>query len=103
MTQHTPGPWTTSAPASYRINTAGDIYIVQHVPEHIGAASVSLGEKTANARLIAAAPDLLAALNYIASIASDYAKGQQMHGDDVREILGTARTAIARAEGKTDE
>lgn len=62
-TQHTPGPWTILPPCgegdfgvlSNKVNAGGNFYVAT-LPNG------SHAESAANARLIAAAPDLLAAL-----------------------------------------
>ena len=99
--QHTPGPWavfkgydgslSVSATKSFRINniSAGTPVICDVYP-HLDADGFS-GE--ANARLIAAAPDMLEALQNMLGLteASDYmAQG---------EIEQQARAAIVKATG----
>lgn len=81
---HTPGPWKregieiyASAPANVRPHIARVIY----------------GD-TANARLIAAAPELLEALKHL-----DNAINEPSLGIDLIEASDKARAAIAKAEG----
>ena len=84
-TQHTPGPWSI---AGYHVGTMG-----------VTVASViyAAGAERANARLIAAAPDLLAALERIAN-------SEEYHGDtfscDFETLQSVARAAIAKATGQ---
>ena len=90
MTKHTPGPW---------IYTQGDQRnphnATVHSPDgtllHLSAAMTE--QDKANARLIAGAPDLLAALKLIETRAM--AAGG--HGVIIQSILEVARTAIAKA------
>ncbi len=110
---HTKGPWRVLEPVGTWIQTDGDPY--GHGPMHIadvrgwghltGQGACRLEEKpaiaiqTANARLIAAAPELLTALRYLLA---DY---EQLLGDGVTENtapkqLLVARAAIAKAEGR---
>jgi len=86
MAEHTPGPWTI-----YDQTDPHHIKIKGQYAD-IGGAHVAdiLGE--ANARLIAAAPDLLAALK-----AFMHADGH----DDFEDEWPAARAAIAKAEGLT--
>ena len=88
MSKHTQGPWTVS--------NETDISGIENDPENgcvgpVDVAHVYLrtvqGRTEANARLIAAAPDLLEALR---EIAADYS-------DPIR----LARAAIAKATGET--
>ena len=82
MTQHTPGPWKTTGANITDANR-------NHV------ATVTDGGTTdgeANARLIAAAPELLAALK-------DIAETQWANGVPSSGALREARAAIAKAEG----
>jgi hypothetical protein len=102
MSRHTPGPWEAQGEArlvgtneehhlwcgniwplgpSYR----GEICTVQSA-DHISG--ISRQEAEANARLIAAAPDLLAAL-----------KGILVITDRDHVVWDAARAAIAKAEG----
>ena len=96
-TQHTPGPWRMGKRAYDRA-----IYGQQ------GAEVASMldlfhtpAESLANARLIAAAPDLLEALSYIEAVCR--AKGGSINSTvdlaDCREFASIARAAIAKAEG----
>lgn len=100
--QHTPGPWSAYGCAVImgepnhggRANHAAR-YIGSSAPEDIDA--MPQEEDLANASLMAAAPDLLAALEEIAhSVSSDCA------ADDAEFIHGlqkVARAAIAKAGG----
>jgi hypothetical protein len=100
--QHTPGPWgvlSTAVGPAYTavcigqlneekgLNGASDEYAVCVVP-------LIHDESRANARLIAAAPDLLTALEDIvqASDAND--------GDSLMNAIQAAQTIIAKATGQ---
>lgn len=94
---HTPGPWRMGKRAYDRA-----IYGQQ------GAEVASMldlfhtpAESLANARLIAAAPDLLESLIYIEAVckAKAGAKNAAVDMADLREFASIARLAIARAEG----
>jgi len=110
--QHTPGPWMAAARPS---SVAGLPVVAQ--PSGRSIASVTffhLGEafanhdreSQANARLIAAAPDLLAALETVHDYASDVARGDMIcpgYSGDLRamatEDLARIKAAIAKARG----
>lgn len=92
--KHTPGPWRilpTSRPSQFLV-VAGDDKMDRHNGD-----SFSLQFKTANARLIAAAPDMLEALKAIES-AYDTEIGWQ---DQVARQIHAVRAAIAKATGET--
>lgn len=88
--KHTPGPWTAT----------DDGYI-----EHSGGWSVAKAYGAnptcaANAALIAAAPDLLAACELAASSLDTYAKtGAFTAGQPSAWLLSTLCAAIAKAKG----
>jgi hypothetical protein len=89
MSGHTPGPWKASA-------LAGDTELswVETEREYRSIASlIRYPEMEANARLIAAAPELLAACKMVASFAQSW---QPLTPGDIRVMLD----AIAKAEGK---
>ena len=97
MTEHTPGPWKViEDPFS-----EGIVAIIQH--DEFGLLAVGSCEDRAatgeedhyNAHLIAAAPDLLAALEEISALTA-YA-GRSMKDEAVCDV---ARAAIARARGE---
>jgi hypothetical protein len=84
-TQHTAGPWTSNEDGQIQcpnLNAYGN-WIVATIGREMTP------EDHANARLIAAAPELLDALKYIADTQLS-----------LRQILEAARAAIAAAEGK---
>ena len=95
--KHTPGPWTAQ-------NDGRDIISIQHSNNDPGAISMTLAKVTArmtwrsqaeaNARLIAAAPDLLDALRNISEL-YDSDEGCR----SLPEYIA-ARAAIARATGE---
>lgn len=100
MTQHTPGPWFAEFNGTYwEVWSNGDFGRIGDAcassasrPEH---GSLELGE--ANARLMAAAPDLLAACKGLLDAIHDSMThaAQAAHA----EQIDAARAAIAKAEG----
>jgi hypothetical protein len=84
--KHTPGPW---AATNDRVYADG----VPICALSWGTGSVPGSESHANARLIAAAPELLDRLKRLVGI--DWSKGGLAHDD----ALMQARAAIAAAEG----
>ena len=77
MTEHTPGPWsTTGSMIQSEYKTFGGVFVAQ-VVDHAS------GEHIANARLIAAAPELLEALQSV------------LAGDD--DHWQVAEAAVAKA------
>lgn len=92
-TEHVPGPWLVGASEYvqrveiYRERSNGII-------DPIGCAYGSSGENIANARLIAAAPTLLGALQDLANCCG--------HDDDkaLHAALRNASAAIAKATGE---
>lgn len=92
---HTPGPWQASRPlykSRYRaITPVFNGQTIAYVHHSLSMSTV------ANANLIAAAPDLLAALERIAEVTdNEVAQGVPV-ANAMRE---TARAAIAKARGQ---
>lgn len=88
-TQHTPGPWFL---AQHKQNPA-NLVKVESLNRVICDAFGRSEEDRANARLIAAAPDLL-------QVAKDYVLLCQLH-DQRGAVLDAARAAIDRAEPRS--
>ncbi len=95
MIAHTPGPWHVKAGQS-----------CQHVVSEDGYFSTGCisfdGQSDANARLIATAPELLAACREVdAFVAIDEKDGSDgLWTDDYRALVEIVRAAIAKAEGR---
>lgn len=89
MSKHTPGPWMATGArvdmGAGRVTAGLD-----------WSFDVDPGEARANARLIAAAPDLLKALKDLVAVI-DSVKGKDVRG---YEAFDSAEAAIAKAEGK---
>ena len=96
MINHTPGPWTVERIGSTNFIRILSDYSAQS--ESVCAVGpASLLQRNANANLIAAAPDMLAALRRIADWIE---RTQESHLIDTDENPGQAvRDAIAKAEG----
>lgn len=106
-TQHTPGPWITQT------DEIGKVRITDSATEGITIAEVrtrfvaigrlkacaSVEEREANAQLIAAAPELLAALGEMLEQFGHYCEGTE----DPAEIAAQeqARAALNKAKGNT--
>jgi len=107
---HTPGPWHLET--NYRGNEhhAVDIYWVKKGRRRYPIATltrvhVTVAEFEANARLIAAAPELLEALQPFAYLAQVMQEGQVLNFRGVYvsyEQVQAAQTAIAKAKGETE-
>lgn len=101
-TKHTPGPWQIDSDGNIDSNS-GLVALVYRNAIDRGSA-----EEATNANLIAAAPDLLAALRWLEAKARDVyeqlapPKGLQQIAVQgaLSEALLAARDAIAKAEGK---
>lgn len=87
MSAHTPGPWSRESyvdGANEKIVIRGDGLVVAEIECH----HESVTDSRADARLIAAAPSLLAAL-----------QGFLAHYGSTDEVSNRARAAIAKATG----
>ena len=96
--RHTPGPWTIETTNSY-------VRIVS--PTHVIATTSGMHDVSkyvvANSHLVAAAPDLLAALKDVSDKLALAFEGDEEAAEDygVTASLHRARTAIANARGAT--
>lgn len=98
--QHTPGPWTVSNDAIY--GSSGLIKpLVAYLDDRFDDA-----EAANNARLIAAAPDLLVALENCVNVLSrtlplfdDESTDDKDSRDEAESVVDTALAAIAKATG----
>jgi hypothetical protein len=96
MSKHTPGPWKATF-EDYRwvIDCQGEFG-----PKKALAVTAGFYPKhEANARLIAAAPELLEALKMGYADTMDYIQRNHLSGAENNRWLVLARAAIARAEG----
>lgn len=101
MSAHTPGPWliTDSGTFVYALNGRGSnrfwLSVSAAGPDHATQA-----EREANARLIAAAPELLEALQWY--VDNDGTNIGQPGNEPYEAGLNRARAAIAKATGETE-
>jgi hypothetical protein len=96
-TQHTPGPWRVGDAAHTIFGPKqSDGSLAVTIASVAGNARME--DYRANARLIAAAPDLLAALKDITAKLASYEKFPDGSGNTA--TFDKARAAIAKAEGK---
>lgn len=102
---HTPGPWSfedcrfaQSDPES-TVPGGCDFWIIGGPGVEVLAVtnSVLVGTQEGNARVMAAAPDLLASVRDFLSL---YEGVTDMVGDSVRAKLARARAAVEKAEGR---
>lgn len=95
MSQHTPGPWVLSEYRPIHDDVGGDYSVgytdADGVYWDIATLEPSRANRKADARLIAAAPDLLDALEWLAGSAEI----------ESPEALSVINTAILQAKGTT--
>lgn len=98
MKKHTPGPWITSEGSAHVLYGGSGTYTAIATPVEcegrFGTHPISREERKANARLIAAAPTMLAALE-----AAEAELEQHAHVAGVGVVLDDVRMAIAIATG----
>ena len=97
MTEHTPGPWKVHSRAR------GYGYVRDRSERPIcgfGSGSLSNDESAANAHLIAAAPDMLEALQAMLKDPPATLDEPDPDGELIGKMRAIARTAIAKATGK---
>ncbi len=103
--QHTPGTWSVEteaepdgdAPVVYVCHSA-TVCDVTTVCNLLPSRDASVDQRQANARLIAAAPDLLAALELILPMAKGYVALNSVGNN--RAFISQAEAAIAKARGQ---
>jgi len=104
-TKHTPGPWFCDE----RSDGDSKRYVLSEsapFPGSVAFVCLDISEAEANARLIASAPDLLDALEYIynANRPTSYAYMPELHELTSAQfdalIVEKARAAIAKARGE---
>lgn len=100
MSKHTPGPWYHDFASGMKNGNAALIeYFVRRDGDSVSIAADIVDPDTcnpseANARLIAAAPDLLAALKHCSGWVEAYGRS---------ELRREVRAAIAKATGGSDD
>lgn len=88
MSKHTPGPWeVTEADADSARVSSADYGTIAFLHDPLASEMGRKGEIYANARLVAAGPELLEALKAVVSVA-----------DRATQEFDMARAAIAKAE-----
>ena len=93
MSQHTPGPWTWSETPEQQLILEGP------TPHHdsILRETADFTVQAANARLIAAAPEML---DFISTDLMNFWPDKVQAHPDVKILLAKARALLARVEGR---
>ena len=101
MSTHTPGPWRVDPHDYEDIQTAdGSVEIATMMNDDFAYNVAPEAEAAANARLIAAAPELLAALRVVEQAGLIRQDGV-IDAGVLAAVQGVARAAIAKAVGDT--
>lgn len=90
MSKHTPGPWVASHIGETGFSRSVPVYQVRSSDPQYTAIVDAAGE--ADARLIAAAPELLEVLKYVMTA----------HGEQLTDAFDKAWEVIAKAEGQAE-
>ncbi len=105
-TKHTPGPWTAVEGRNGFLDALNYVHdgkrCIARMELADGDTSFQRARTMANARLIAAAPDLLEAAKRALALV-ECLPGRDIHGNQATHTLDTEdvlRAAIAKAEGK---
>ena len=108
--KHTPGPWGTanmtegrcSTPQLYVISESEQIARISHIQGHgRQGEAANIDERIANARLIAAAPELLAACKVLLRFVGDVPDPNDCEKIKAAHVavMAIGRVAVAKAEG----
>lgn len=96
--EHTPGPWKVTEWAKRTSNNRDEVLITSTAKPHIVSMLIYSPTDQANAQLIAAAPELLAALVDASQLIP---VAPRMHPDDLYKLQTRVLAAIAKAQGVT--
>ena len=97
MSKHTPGPWRLiKSGSSINIYSDTDTNTARICTEAYNAPE-SKEEQIANARLVAAAPEMFAVLHRLIFV---FDKRKNFAYENFEDTVNMAREAIAKAEGK---
>ncbi len=113
MSKHTPGPWKAHFNGDGMEHEHGDIVTDEYLIAHVECSYGPIGEPEANARLIAAAPQMYEALKglfawavvaylEIANSTIEYAGGSSKSMDSYAEIALMVKAALEAAGGSDD-
>lgn len=99
MSKHTPGPWAlrkewSDSEAALEVWPSGEVCKAPYKPSAICLVDECRDAAEANAQLIAAAPEMLAALKWAARFINTEAHDPQ--------LMETVDAAIAKAEGRAE-
>lgn len=95
--KHTPRPWEVFAGDSVGVRTAYPVNDIGGMPAKFELCRTGTTEEAkANARLIAAAPEMLAALKRIV----EWEKDPDRYSGDLADICHDIATVVAKAEGE---
>ena len=103
MAKHTKGPWCVDAGhrgTAWNIDTADDQIAIALAQQLVGD-DLHQTKRAANARLIAAAPDLLEALEVLYNETADYITINHLGDIHHNQSMRAARNAIAKARGES--
>jgi hypothetical protein len=100
-TKHTPGPWLIHSTSDLHMNDRDVARVGDRlkVVSHTAPDGMTLPELQANARLIAAAPDLLAALEGVMALATSDAEGARVEAEWA-ESHGHPAATVLRLEAE---
>ena len=98
MAEHTPGPWIVVG-SGFMVSTCANHKRCQAIDAT--RSGYTRDEDNANAHLIAAAPELLAALKEIAKGKGEFSRDPLEHASNtIDSMKAIANAAIAKAQGK---
>ena len=101
--KHTPGPWAVSTQGvGFEVDSADGWQVAQAQQRHEDGRGKEATMRLANARLIAAAPELLEALIEASEWVSEYVSQMRAYtiSDEAAKSLRRIRAAIAKATGE---
>lgn len=107
VSKATPGPWVAGPPATgldpcvERYIHAGGELVARAVAGYLPNRRLA-GDLEANARLIAASPDLLAALRRVLTVGNRSDFSIKQNRDDFDAAIRDGWRAIAKAEGESE-
>jgi hypothetical protein len=95
------GPWAVCIDAPNPLWHAGTTIFSQTEGKRVADVCVLNSEYKGNARILAAAPEMLAALQMIIRASDDDFELAHIAVDNIERALGVARAVVAKATGET--